>query len=162
MPTSNFARVDLDQLYLPFLQKLLDAVAQCNAQGVTYVATLGYRTFEQQAKLYFQGRTMPGPKVTNAGPGESAHNYGLACDFVCMRDGQPDWRGESYQLLGDEAKKAGLVWGGDFKGLVDDPHVQWPGYVTGAELAPLKTVYLANQGAPLSAVFDFLNSKGVA
>lgn len=37
------------------------------------------RTFEEQAELYAQGRTKPGKRVTNAKPGFSFHNYGLAC-----------------------------------------------------------------------------------
>jgi D-alanyl-D-alanine carboxypeptidase len=37
------------------------------------------RTFDEQAKLYAQGRTTTGPIVTNAKPGQSLHNYGVAC-----------------------------------------------------------------------------------
>jgi peptidoglycan L-alanyl-D-glutamate endopeptidase CwlK len=160
MPLANFARINLDQLYLPFLMKLLDVIAACNVRGAHYTATCGYRSFGEQLALWAQGRTRAGRRVTNAGPGESAHNFGLAVDLVRMQPANtPDWQPTDYAVLGEEAERAGLVWGGGFKGLKDCPHVQWPGYVTAAELAPLKSIYLAHQEAPLSAVFEFLDRE---
>jgi peptidoglycan LD-endopeptidase CwlK len=44
------------------------------------------RTFAEQTALYAQGRTKPGPKVTNAIAGQSYHNYGLAIDIVLLID----------------------------------------------------------------------------
>lgn len=161
MPTANFARIDLDQLYHPFLVACLNVVAACKARGANYVATLGYRSFEQQAKLYFQGRTAPGNIVTHAGPGDSPHNYGLGCDFARIEGGKYLQRADDYKILGEEAERAGLVWGGGFKIILDLDHLEWPGYGTRSELAPLKTVYLSNPDGPLTAVFAFLG-KGVA
>ena len=53
--------------------------------------TQGLRTFPEQQALYNQGRTSPGKKVTNAKPGQSYHNYGLAIDVVRMDGDKPDW-----------------------------------------------------------------------
>lgn len=158
MPLANFARINLDQLYLPLLMKLLDVIAACSARGAHYTATCGYRTFGEQLALWAQGRTKDGRRVTNAGPGESPHNFGLAVDFVRMQPlNTPDWQPTDYAVLGEEAERAGLVWGGHFHSLPDCPHVQWPGYVTAAELAPLKSVYLAHHEAPLTSVFEYLD-----
>ena len=44
------------------------------------------RTFKEQEDLYAKGRTTPGKKVTNAKPGQSYHNYGLAVDIVLLID----------------------------------------------------------------------------
>ncbi len=44
------------------------------------------RTFERQNKLYAQGRTTPGKKVTWVKGGYSYHNYGLAFDIVLLID----------------------------------------------------------------------------
>jgi len=44
----------------------------------------GLRTYEEQDALYAQGRTAPGPKVTNAPGGHSNHNFGLAFDMVFL------------------------------------------------------------------------------
>ena len=48
----------------------------------------GLRTIDEQNALYAQGRTKPGPKVTNAKGGQSYHNYGLAIDFCLIIDGK--------------------------------------------------------------------------
>lgn len=91
--------------------------------------TQGQRTFAEQNDLYKKGRRgIPGEKtVTNAVGGQSNHNYGLANDITFFKNGKPDWNDlQPYQILGREAKKLGLEWGGDWKG-VDMPHVQLKG-----------------------------------
>jgi peptidoglycan L-alanyl-D-glutamate endopeptidase CwlK len=50
--------------------------------GVTFEVLSGLRSYAQQAALFAQGRTKPGKIVTNARPGSSWHNYGLAIDVV--------------------------------------------------------------------------------
>jgi peptidoglycan L-alanyl-D-glutamate endopeptidase CwlK len=72
--------------------------------------------------------------VTFARGGESAHNFGLAVDFYAG-----DWDPMSYELLGKMVKMRGLIWGGDFRS-PDRPHVQWPGYVTAGQMAPLRAL----------------------
>lgn len=64
----------------------------------------GLRTIEEQNKLYAQGRTAPGPKVTNAKGGRSYHNYGTAFDFALMYD--TDWNG-TYETLSWDINKDG-------------------------------------------------------
>lgn len=49
--------------------------------------TSGVRDSAQQAALYAQGRTAPGPVVTDAPAGTSAHEYGLAIDAYPTIDG---------------------------------------------------------------------------
>lgn len=136
MTHANFERVALDRVYPPFVAVSLDVIARCAVWGVRYVATHGFRDLTEQAelrRLYLAGK---GGKASPAGL--SAHNYGLAFDFVCdasPRPGvQPNWRESSYFVLGEETTKAGLVWGGRFG---DSPHVQWPGYVSALQLTPL-------------------------
>jgi hypothetical protein len=147
MPLELFKRLDLDFLYPPLLEKLLAAVADCAAGGREYVATLGYRTWAQQDALYARGRTAPGVRVTNAKAGESAHNYGLAVDFFAALPREaggplaPDWSPAAYDALGAAAKRQGLLWGGDWTVLPDRPHVQWPGYATAGDMAPLLAAF---------------------
>ena len=64
--------------------KLLD-------MGITIRVTQGLRSWNDQNRLYAQGRTTPGRIVTRAKGGESAHNFGYAVDFVVMTEGFPDW-----------------------------------------------------------------------
>lgn len=139
MPTANFRRVDLDLLYPPFLEKLLDTIAACNARGCRYVATHGFRTYGEQMALWAKGRTVRGPIVTNAKGGQSSHNFGLAVDFVRDLDAakpgvQPSWTDSDYLVLAEEAEQRGLHSGRGYK---DYPHVSWPGYVTASDLLPL-------------------------
>lgn len=92
------------------------------------------RTFAEQQALYNIGRTDRGPAVTNARPGRSLHNYGLALDFCLIIDGRAvSWQhGTDYD--GDNVadwmevvkvfKAAGWAWGGDFRSFVDRPHLE--------------------------------------
>lgn len=112
MPANLVSRINLDLLYPPFLEKLLEVLAACKERDAQYVATFGFRTQAEQAKMYFQGRTLPGKIVTNARPGLSCHNYGIAVDVV--RDAspapglQPDWNKEHYKIFAEEGDRAGL------------------------------------------------------
>lgn len=157
-PAGNFGKVVLDQLYLPFLQRLLAAIAACNERGVEYRATAGFRSYDEQQRLYFQGRTAPGNVVTDAMGWYSPHNYGLAVDFVAWEKGKPSWSIPAYSVLGEEAERVGLVWGGEFHHPHDRPHVQWPGYVHAKELEPLRRIAKANPSAPLTAVWAYLDT----
>lgn len=92
------------------------------------------RSMSEQQRLYDQGRTTPGPVVTNAKPGYSLHNYGLACDGVLIIDGKTvswdfkkDWDGDNksdWTEVVEVFKKYGWEWGGDWKTFVDMPHFQ--------------------------------------
>ena len=68
----------------------------------------GRRTMEEQAALYKIGRSVKGKIVTNARPGESYHNYGLAFDWVPLKPAPKDptmlvvdWGDETAFRLGE-------------------------------------------------------------
>lgn len=63
----------------------------CELVGLDVLVYCTLRDDEEQAALYAQGRTTPGKIVTKAQPGQSAHNYGLALDFVPLLAGKPQW-----------------------------------------------------------------------
>lgn len=96
--------------------------------GHPVMLTCTYRSPEEQDKLYAQGRTTSGRIVTWAKGGESPHNHRMAADLMFVRS---KYIGP-WELVGLEAKKVGLVWGGEWKRLVDKPHVErrdWSKYV---------------------------------
>ena len=95
---------------------------------VTITRLGGRRTFDEQDALYAQGRTRPGNIVTRARAGQSNHNYGLAVDVVPLVNGQPTWNVANavWQRIGDEGKRAGLNWGGDWQAFQDKPHFELP------------------------------------
>ena len=60
--------------------------ALCNLLGKEWQPYFGYRSIEEQDKLYAQGRTAPGEIVTKAEGASSAHCYGCAVDFTMIDD----------------------------------------------------------------------------
>lgn len=138
--------VNLNLLYPPFQNRVASLLEVLQTRQ-PFKITSGFRSEYEQSKLYAQGRTQPGPKVTNAKWGSSFHNFGLACDLVALVDGKPSWASEHYAWLGPACKEVGLRWGGDFKSIVDLPHVEFPLDTLGLTLADLRKVY-AKDGLP--------------
>jgi RHS repeat-associated protein len=95
--------------------------------GVKLRVNEGYRSIEDQDKLYAQGRSAPGNVVTNAKGGQSYHNYGKAIDVVIVNNGQPDWSQPITPEIAQYAKQQGFQWGGDWNtSFKDYPHFQMP------------------------------------
>ena len=112
-------------LHPPFLALARQFLTDCEKAGHRLRVTFGYRTLDEQAKLYAQGRTAPGAIVTNAKPGQSAHNYAAAIDVVFLtKDSKANWNGP-WKDIGAIGEKLGLVWGGNFKNFPDRPHFEW-------------------------------------
>ncbi len=110
---------------LPEVRPLARAlVHKAGSMGIRIKIISGYRTYEEQAAIYAQGRTKPGPKVTNSPPGYSNHNFGIAFD-VGVFEGN-SYRGESpkYAVVGGLGTDLGLEWGGSWTSFVDQPHYQ--------------------------------------
>lgn len=102
-------------------------------KGIKLRVVSGLRTYEEQAALYAQGRTAPGPVVTNARPGYSWHNFGLAFDVVPVDNGIENWASTQWPEIGALGKALGLEWGGDWSSFVDKPHFQNPLGLTTAQ-----------------------------
>jgi hypothetical protein len=102
------------------------AFADAAKEGVGVMTTQGLRTFAEQQRLFNQGRSTPGRIVTNARPGQSFHNFGLAFDFVVVRNGQAVWDQEDkdWRRFVEICKGHGLEWGGDWRSFKDFPHFQ--------------------------------------
>ena len=93
-----------------------------------------YRSNAQQEALYAQGRTKPGPRVTNARGGQSAHNFMLdgkpaakAFDIVPVIHGKAMWSRAHphWQTLGKIGMDLGLNWYGAPGSKFDEfPHFQ--------------------------------------
>lgn len=128
MPTDLVKRVNLDLLYPPFVERLLNLLAKARESGQDYYVISGFRSHKQQQALFELGRSKPGRKVTNAPAGLSAHNWGMAVDVVADESNkpglQPTWTLAKYTLL----KKLGPTF--DLQvgvpGIQDDGHIQLP------------------------------------
>jgi peptidoglycan LD-endopeptidase CwlK len=116
-------------------------LAKADAAGVDVLITATLRTLTEQAALYTIGRTRPGEgvtkarpmgrKVTWARPGSSAHNFGMAVDFVPMFAGKPVWSAASplWLQLGELGEACGFEWAGRWpKSRREFPHLQRPSW----------------------------------
>lgn len=159
-------RIDTARMYPPFLERVNGMLNACAARGQLYVATSGGRTYEQQDELYARGRTAPGRKVTNARGGYSTHNFWIAIDFCPDADGRNDNRLEPdydtpgvYDILGEEAKRVNLEWGGTWvkPAPFDTPHIQLPIKRRGITMAALRKWY---EAGGMVEVFRELDRRG--
>lgn len=160
MSTPNLLRrIDLNLLYPPMARKMELLAQNLIARDKHYWAISGLRSWDDQAELYAQGRTTPGPIVTKAKPGQSFHNFAVAVDWAhdadTTRDGlQPTWALEDYKILAEEASKIGLEAAYYWKSFKEGPHVQLPIDRAGLSKEMLARAY-ANGG--YKAVFQLLD-----
>src|ERR1700761_4994514 len=119
----------------PILQNKIRSVASAlESQGTVIRVVQGLRSWYDQAKIYAQGRTAPGAIVTNAPPGHSMHEFGLAVDCEPSLNGldgpyDPDGVAGSprYLAMRAIAEAQGLVSGSRWSHPVDWPHLQLAG-----------------------------------
>lgn len=127
----------------PRLQVLAGQLTEeCNRQGLKIKTGETLRTVAEQDALYAQGRTQPGPIVTNA-PGRSYssyHQWGTAFD-IYRNDGSGAYNeaGGFFEKVGAIGTGLGLEWGGNWKTIVDKPHFQLPDW--GSTTAGIKKLY---------------------
>lgn len=117
----------LESDFRDIVRKIL---TEAEKSGHRVLLTSGRRTMAEQARLYAKGRTEAGKIVTNALPGSSAHNFGLAVDFCPFKpDGKTlDWNDDStvWEVVGVIAEHNSMMWGGRFHSFVDKPHIEHP------------------------------------
>ena len=165
---------DLGELYPEMRARVDEFLTHCQACRFDVLIYCAKRSLEDQARLFRNGRSIGliwakadelserfgrpdlseilmnvGPQygeriVTNAAPGQSTHNYGLAVDGVPMIGGKPLWTTDSHDDMqvwnqyGTMATGAGLEWAGHWTSFREYPHLQLPGYdwrdlITGRE-----------------------------
>jgi peptidoglycan L-alanyl-D-glutamate endopeptidase CwlK len=74
----------------------LEMIKRAYKEGIYAQISAGYRSMEEQAALFGQGRfysckgknysNLAKPTVTNAKPGQSFHNFGVAIDFFLVSE----------------------------------------------------------------------------
>ncbi len=94
--------------------------------GIDAKIISGTRTYEQQNKLFRQGRYRnPGKIITKARGGRSNHNFGIAWDIGIFT--ASGGYSKSKKRYGEAAKygiSSKLEWGGHWKSFPDAPHYQ--------------------------------------
>ncbi|WHY55701.1 peptidoglycan-binding protein [Peribacillus simplex] len=133
----------------------LEMVERAYTERITVLISAGHRSLEEQAALYGQGRVysyngknysnLAKPIVTNAKPGQSYHNYGLAIDFfIVSDDGKVAvWTVDSkWQRVAAIGKGLGFKWGGDWSSFKDYPHLEMTGGLSFTQLQAGKEPHL--------------------
>ncbi|ASS95631.1 M15 family metallopeptidase [Peribacillus simplex] len=133
----------------------LEMVERAYTEGITVQISAGHRSLEEQAALYGQGRVysyngknysnLAKPIVTNAKPGQSYHNFGLAIDyFIVSDDGKRAiWTVDSkWQRVAAIGKDLGFKWGGDWSSFKDYPHLEMTGGLSFTQLQAGKEPHL--------------------
>ncbi|MED3889357.1 peptidoglycan-binding protein [Peribacillus frigoritolerans] len=129
-------------------ESALEMVKRAYQEGIFVQISAGYRSMEEQAKLYGQGRLgyiydgknysdLSKPRVTKAMPGQSYHNYGLAIDyFIVSDDGKNGiWTVDAkWRRVAAIGKSLGFAWGGDWTSFKDYPHLDMTGGLTYSQL----------------------------
>lgn len=122
------------ELHTTVKNKMDTLISQVEELGIRIIITEGFRSVEEQDKLYEQGRSTAGNIVTHAKGGESYHNYGLAIDFALLDinsnaiwdmtyDGNGNAKADWMEVV-DTAKALGFEWGGDWANFKDYPHFE--------------------------------------
>jgi hypothetical protein len=126
-PGLAFADRDWSKLDPDFVQVVLQIMKKMKERGYSLALLEGYRSPERQDEL-----AQLGTMVTKAKGGQSRHQYGLAVDLAPMKDGKviisekDPWASEVYAALGEEAKAAGVTWGGNWS-FKDYGHIEKTG-----------------------------------
>jgi len=106
-----------------------------DAEKIAVQVIQGTRSWSAQSILYAQGRTTPGPIVTNAPPGHSWHQFGLAAD-LCPAVAYdpagafvPDWNAShpAWAVMIAKGEALGLYSGSECCSIKDMPHFQLTG-----------------------------------
>ena len=119
-------------LHPDLVSKIGTLLAAMATLGFPMRVVQGLRTTEEQKALFAQGRTTPGSIVTKADGVVNRSNHqaaqdglGRAADCAFVVGGKVVWDGP-WAAYGANAMALGLVWGGNFRSIVDRPHVELP------------------------------------
>lgn len=142
----NRSKGQLTGVHALLVDKAITLVNKAYNQGVRIAVTSGYRSLEEQAEKYgegrksyiYKGKEYGNPRkavVSNAKPGTSFHNFGLAFDVTVFDiNKNPLWNDlAAYKKVGKIAQSIGLTWGADWDGdgdlkdekFIDLPHFQY-------------------------------------
>lgn len=121
-------------------------------ESIEIQVTQSLRSCKEQAALYAQGRTAPGSIVTNAKPGHSWHNFGLAVDVAPFNGGIPDWNANHpvWKRIVAVGQSVGLLPGSSWRTFPDWPHFQMTGQLP---VSPDDAVRVAFEDGGIEAVW---------
>lgn len=156
MPIDSISQSRLDRVH-PILNAVVGLLVldyEAAESGDTLIVVQGVRDWHDQEKLWMQGRNGSwqvvdqSKVVTNAPPGYSWHEFGLAVDLVPKSlIGIRGWQPESplWRIIQDLATRRGLDSGACWHHQ-DLPHVQMTGKFGVSPDDSVRKMYFANGG----------------
>jgi peptidoglycan L-alanyl-D-glutamate endopeptidase CwlK len=129
----SVSKVRLSLVHPDLAKKITAMVDALAVRGIDVRVVQGYRSKATQDALYAQGRTAPGPEVTNAPGGHSYHEFGLAVDCMPGVRGVTPWKMNGvashpdYAAMIAAGEAQGLVSGSHWVHIKDYPHFQLAG-----------------------------------
>lgn len=124
----------IDALAVPVRSAAVAMLQACQRINLDVLIYCTLRTNTEQAALFAVGRTLPGRRLTNAGPGQSLHNPDLdgwawAFDAVPVFAGVALWGDvPAIERMGLAGEAVGLEWAGRWRGsLRETLHFQMKG-----------------------------------
>jgi len=120
------------KLINPLLARKIHLLAlMLQDEKIVFRVTQGLRSWNDQNKLYQQGRTTPGKVVTDSPAGHSWHEFGLAVDIVPIVGDPPnpdfDITHPEWNRIISVAQSLGLTSGSEFHTIKDYSHLQLSG-----------------------------------
>lgn len=120
----------IEKLHPELIPVCHEFVRRCKAAGLNVLVTETFRTRSEQDAIYAQGRTEPGPVISNAPYPKSPHCWGVAFDFCRNVKGREyDDSDGFFGKCGAVGKALGLTWGGDWRTFKDKPHLEMKKYM---------------------------------
>jgi len=108
----------------------LEFLARCEQANLDVLIYCTYRSPQEQAELWKEGRETPGTIKTWSPPWHSKHQWGLAFDCCPMLGGKCLWEPRDHPLwlaIGAIGESLGLRWGGRWrKKKRENPHFELP------------------------------------
>ena len=134
----------LDTVITALALRMHELIRQAADHGFRLTVTSGFRSWEAQDELYARGRTVRGPRVTNARGGHSWHNFRRAADVWPVSG--PELVSGQWEIIGRIGESLGLEWGGRFTSIYDPCHFQLR---DGLSLARARELW-RSQGDPMA------------
>lgn len=153
----------LGEVYPPLAEKIRQMYQMLETENIEIRVTQSLRSWAEQAALYAEGRDANGnivdqsKVVTDAKPGDSYHNYGLAVDVAPFDAGIPDWdiNHPAWKRIVAVGESLGLDSGSQWRTFPDWPHFQMTGKFPASPDAEVSSLY-ASSG--IQGVWDAVGS----
>lgn len=139
----------LSEVHPRLAERVRQMAELLQAENITIRVVQSLRSWDNQQALYDEGRDANGTiidrskVVTNAKPGHSYHNFGLAVDVAPFDAGIPDWNANhpAWKRIVAVGQSVGLISGSTWRAFPDWPHFQMTGFLPASPDDAIRDAY---------------------